>query len=395
MGFPAVIIDRPVIDPSIKSVADLEKKQALFNQYVGVPVYISHSMDQNTGGSTQINCQYARTHRGRDDEYLRSAKGFMGVDLSKTEKITLNYHALVAAGDAKGLTVLFNLTRQTGDSSTRKQNMLGTVINSPASPGSIGVNSMGVKNTILAIDVIESSAAGGTGDALLENTHLTSLLSQSVIKVDEDLIVNVLLPAIDAQLPIPVYETVILYELKQDTKVEDIQMPVEEVIRPIWISKIYRNPEIGSAVYMPLLGVSSITDQNFAGTGIPSVKFDGKEFYSVERAVDYLTYRYSSKRVCGDTNSFVEEYTKRPIATLRQILGSPDGKDVGMYSKSFRGDESMVELTKTSIRSVDLYDTQCTPASPHDPPAYLDTRKEKFDRVWRYRSSLSGRGLSG
>lgn len=395
VGFPAAIIDRPILDPGVKTVADVAKHGDEFNQYIAVPVTISHILDQNTGGSTQINCLYARTHRGRDDEFLRGSSSLLGVDISKTLQTTLDYHQLLTTGDLNKLNLLFNITKETGEQSVIKKNSLGKELNAPKSAGSVGIGSQGIHGQIVAIDVIDSSPAGGEGSEI-ESTDLALRFMQSgTITVDASLLADVLIPNPDAKLPIPVYKKVAIYEMSSGGPVTDIQLPVEEVIRPIWISKIYRNPEIGKQVYMPLLGVGSIVDVNLDGTGIEPVSFDGQQFVATEKGVDLITVRYSAQRRAGQTADFVDGYTYRKIATLREILGQPSKNDLGMYGSSFKGDVPLAPGTETTVRGVDVYDASCTPATPHPLPDYLDTRKEKFSRVWQYRSSLKNRGLSG
>lgn len=69
VGFPAVVLDKGVGATSTQrgsiSKSDIEDLE----QYVGLCVSVSHSVNQ-TGGSTSYQMQYARPHRSQDDSYL-------------------------------------------------------------------------------------------------------------------------------------------------------------------------------------------------------------------------------------------------------------------------------------------------------------------------------------
>jgi hypothetical protein len=139
---------------------------------------------------------------------------------------------------------------------------------------------------------------------------------------------------------------------------EDIDLPVnakipaEEVIRPRgWFSEKYANEEIGTGIYTPFFGCGSVIDglrvqlndqkliANPTSGGeavvdptkstnmVEAVAFTESEklFHSVERAMNALAYIYGKvKSEGGDIDAFIRAYTRRPIATKDQILGSED-----------------------------------------------------------------------
>lgn len=165
---------------------------------------------------------------------------------------------------------------------------------------------------------------------------------------------------------------------------DTVDVPLEDFIRPPWMSDIWRNDRIG-AVYHQFFGVGSITDPlsvavgpeespvtdassttsandldstaqarresrtitrtgtgEQANTGLPGdmspdsigdaeAEADGSTIQStltdinVERAVNLLTRIYSSVKHNGlDIHEFIRAYTWRPVATLTNILGSYD-----------------------------------------------------------------------
>lgn len=135
-------------------------------------------------------------------------------------------------------------------------------------------------------------------------------------------------------------------------------IPVEESIRPPWFSPMYSNMFIGPQIYQKFFGTGSIVDQSLfmtpeggalanssserdeilaqirAADG-DSVKIssileenEGKtisDIPSTEQAVDALAFIYGEvRRQDLDVQRFIANYTSRPIATMRNILGSLD-----------------------------------------------------------------------
>ena len=70
VGFPMVILDGTAV-PRGDRVDSPESASADNEHYVGVLTSVSHTISQNGSGSTSYQLQYARPHRGRDDEFLR------------------------------------------------------------------------------------------------------------------------------------------------------------------------------------------------------------------------------------------------------------------------------------------------------------------------------------
>lgn len=179
-------------------------------------------------------------------------------------------------------------------------------------------------------------------------------------------------------------------------------IPIEEVLRPPWFSPLYSNFFIGENIYRPFFGTGSVVDEMLfqltappsAGTtirvGNEEVDITGPQgggtvqasavvntsaqnvrsilskidaaggdtkkiaqilddnrtqligdTPDVESAIDTLAYIYGEVRRLGrDVHRFVNEYTYRPIATLKDIFGSddleyklgPDGKSLEVLS---------------------------------------------------------------
>lgn len=155
------------------------------------------------------------------------------------------------------------------------------------------------------------------------------------------------------------WKNIIIYEEVSTTKQVQKLLPVEEGIRPPWFSPLYSNWFIGDEIYTPFFGCGSIVDQSLFvtdqgaatfGTGrtqqqeilnklkaagndqnqILQILQDAKaknitDVPDIESSVDMLAYIYGEvRRLNLDAHKFVNDYTRRPIATIEDILGSDD-----------------------------------------------------------------------
>lgn len=155
------------------------------------------------------------------------------------------------------------------------------------------------------------------------------------------------------------WRKIAIYEDRPLATPPTVSIPVEEAIRPPWFSPLYSNWFIGQEIYGKFLGTGSIVDEalfvapNGAatfGTGraqqqqiLDQLKdADGDQqkiiqilqnakaqniadVPDVESSADVLAYIYGEVRRLGlDVHRFVHDYTRRPIATMEEILGSRD-----------------------------------------------------------------------
>lgn len=156
-----------------------------------------------------------------------------------------------------------------------------------------------------------------------------------------------------------VWKQIIIHEEVSVTKKVEKLLPVEEGIRPPWFSPLYSNWFIGDEIYTPFFGCGSVVDQSLFitdqgaaafGTGraeqqdiLDKLKAAGNDrrqvlqilqdakakkitdVPDVESSVDVLAYIYGEvRRLNLDAHRFVHDYTRRPIATMEEILGSED-----------------------------------------------------------------------
>lgn len=155
------------------------------------------------------------------------------------------------------------------------------------------------------------------------------------------------------------WKHIVIHEEVSTFKKVNKLLPVEEGIRPPWFSPLYSNWFIGKHIYEPFIGCGSIvdqalflTDQGAAsfGTGrnqqqellgkLEAAGNDRQEVMKlleeakakrisdvpdIESSVDVLAYIYGEvRRLNLDVHRFVHDYTRRPIATMEEILGSED-----------------------------------------------------------------------
>lgn len=192
--------------------------------------------------------------------------------------------------------------------------------------------------------------------------------------------------------------------------------PVEESLRPIWISEDYSAKNITSKIYEPFFGTSSITD---------AVTKSRYRVPSVEEAVDLLARVYAREvvHVGADSSgispaplSWIYEYTYRNVASLSEVLGSKTtdpltGKFAGEINpaderfKYYGGFHSNAVNFGSSrygsgLEFLDIKDQPLTHQghSSGDVPFTLqgaegdrlDPRAERAKRVLRYKEAIRG-----
>lgn len=214
-------------------------------------------------------------------------------------------------------------------------------------------------------------------------------------------------------------------------------LPVEEIIRPrAWFSAKYGNLLIGDQIYQPFFGCNSIIDdlrlkagklklsQDVSSAVDQSVVVANPEnppgevtaislseakklLYTIEKAVNTVAYLYGKVKSRGlDVDEFIRQYTRRDIASLTYILGSPQlifdikgtkaskndsaGGRVGFFTTAVHpqlvsqgGLVGLLESPTTGMKRVAGDGAE----SPVD-PAY-DVRKEKKEKVMAYRAALT------
>jgi hypothetical protein len=162
-------------------------------------------------------------------------------------------------------------------------------------------------------------------------------------------------------------------------------LPIEEAIRPPWISAEYSNLNIGQQIHEPLLGCRSVID------AVSDVPEEGYAIVSIEQAVDALVYRHSRiAEGATDAAGHVYSRTYRPVATLPEMLGSE--KSPGFHYYAYGPYQNLEGLGLSGVEM----SSRGHPESVKVVDATLDPRKERRERVLSYQAELlANRGLRG
>lgn len=358
LGLPGLVMDRSM--PALGVIKTLEKnlgKMWLPVQYLGKIVYISHSIHQQGGGTT-VSYSHCRVHRGADDEFL----GVLIRDVVQTanKKVTLKFNVKPLFGDSNNTSKVSVIPMGETDLPAQSVGDLRAVLGLYLS-------------NLLTPNIPVSDPKSFRGATVLK------VVPTGKLKIsDKDFgLLNVTDRSAISRVP-EVLE--VEFNLKVKTgKYDRVSRSIEQVLTPPWYSDVWTNEKIGESVYKPLLGTEAITDkveisakeqskiidQNVSDDAALQLAAASESEYppeknpfsfysdetstdtvltaapgSIEEAVDSLTILYSMLKLRGaDMHSFIQQYTRRPIATLEQVLGSANLKydDSGLIDPTIKG----------------------------------------------------------
>lgn len=250
----------------------------------------------------------------------------------------------------------------------QKATLNGTrdVINIPNPGGKLTAGSKGPKGgKITQIQCVSDAAVGIVGKDTAKKLAAgksISLTSSPVSTFTADPTTGKLVlegNTVDRSQVTYLWKSIIIYEDVQTTAKVTKLLPIEEALRPPWFSPLYSNWFIGDEIYTPFFGCGSVVDEALFTTETGSAVFgtsrasqqnvldqlkaagndqqrvlqilnDAKaknitDVPDVESSVDVLAYIYGEvRRLNLDVHRFVHDYTRRPIATMEEILGSAD-----------------------------------------------------------------------
>jgi hypothetical protein len=378
---------------------------------VGQTTSLTHSINQS-GGHTSANLNYVRSHRtrqGDDDEFLKLARE------EPTERYFTSFldaKEAVQNRDQGTIKLVASVTPQEGEAEDMDLTWRAMV-----SEGPLGGEVTAVETST---DVV----------IYVNPDEETSQRLYTWIKITEKFKEGDGTPA----------------GVREPTK------PWEEMVRPSWFSEVYTNSRtqkdgsrggIGPEVYEKLFGIGSIVDYQDAGavgsdvlvselphdymeqagsTGDSTLSgasptaadvletlkgshITAEETVSIAKAADYLAVVYGTlAREGNDIQKFVRGYTWRPIATMEEILGSPDlefdeagnvtqGTE-GFHSRAFGPYEECAILLGDDEKEEEF--TRLEGSEKKSVDLTADPRRERWLRVRAYIEELRlGRGLRG
>jgi len=337
LGLPALILDRPA--PSPAQVAAIESQlpgnqKFLPTQYLGKISRLSHNVNQG-GGTTQISLTHCRTHRGLDDEFM----GLLVHEVQnlKSSQCKRTFSPRELLGISARRFILFN---------EASLNRVLQYLARDDSPKGLALND---KEEIAEVEKSDNTIT-------LQPTEVRAL--------------NLLLYAdpLEGTLELPEKITLTLKRVRQKGVKTRLRVAVEDTLRPGWYGDIWSNENVGPDVYQQLIGCQSITDSitldqaaqtdilnrgdatlvasetanlsgSVAGDGTCAGDIEPGQANevpgsntilqvvpgSIEEAVDGLTVLYGLLKERGaDIHQFIDSFTHRPVATMRDVLGSVD-----------------------------------------------------------------------
>lgn len=240
------------------------------------------------------------------------------------------------------------------------------VILVPKEYGKLKIGSRGPKNgKIVQIQCVSDAAIGIIGKDVSKRLQtgksvtVTSNRSDEFVKDPQTGKLTIRGNVVNSSDVTYLWKKIVIFEEKKTRKRTSQLLPVEEGLRPPWFSPLYSNWFIGDNIYQPFFGTGSIVDQALFvsdqgvatfGTGraqqqkllddLKAADNDRAKMLKlleeakakkiadipdIESSVDVLAYIYGEVRRLGlDVHRFINDYTKRPIATMEDMFGSAD-----------------------------------------------------------------------
>jgi hypothetical protein len=454
-GFPCVVLDKPIdVDGSIRVRKELERfsddlssiKELTGTHYLGLIVGMVHSATQG-GGSTSLQLQYARTHReevealGADvlDNTVKKAAGKKPV-----ESYVCALRAPVPGERGLYEGTILGVKEIAKGSSVRIKGTENEIVEDSATQ-SLVTKKKTVYSTPKKFPLLGTHVKR-TGKNVKWKKKFDSLVRPwerlPAVEFGPE-VVGLVGPPGTAEVEFR------LFWIKEDvvrTEEEQVDMPLEDILRPPWYSSIWFNNSIGGAVYNKFFGTTAVTDpltvvDEFSNVSVPNpdavaqnaamssikteedMKFDLNVILaldhgtSIEAAVDLLAYLYSVMKAGNyDVQEFTRAYSWRPVASMIDMFGTPDLElaygqyqgDVfvpgtqgespvvakqgleGFHSRAFGDYKDLFGLVGPQVGSIIGVQNQQDPAN-----ARLDVRRERWLRVLAYVIELQERGLLG
>jgi hypothetical protein len=467
-GFPAVVMDTIITADEIKN-----KELSLNRSFkLGMVESVSHSLSQG-GGQTQIRLSHVRSHRTgdkTDDLFTKGVNSDGEVTLGVQDAENLGLSAGIQTfgcvadkewGDSqadseygfKAIAAVFGFssieelilqapeypatstspvdwrtitggpesadaTEKSTTVSFSETSLRGKVVKAGAWSGSPitvyirvigdprGLNSASVASGVRIIADTTPPPYVTDDQSYEESPSITRFITSNVAVV--------LLSAEESESAIPLILPGSVFTPEIDGSTTGaLPLPVEESIRPKWISNDYSSTNITDKIYGPLFGTKSITD------GIPGGSYS---MTSVEEAVDSLASIYSKEVVSSGQDLlptpllWIYEYTHRDVATMPEVLGTKTYDDVtrkpavidpnnekikylgGFHSNAvnFGSDKYGKELAFLDIKGANLAHDG---ASSGDVQPFslegaegdrMDPRAERAKRVLQYKKAIRG-----
>jgi len=412
-GFPGLIVDKYVDEETISLYNELRQKrdlpqlqisQVLGTNFLGNFTQVSHIVSQaETIGRTEINCSYPRQPEesveflGAAEKAQRVRRRFDEDALRATDVAAVNPPKLFSLGPNYGritnVTDVTNIYAAIGNEffgqDTLFDRQLLPVFVSPRRSGRQPSQLVPIGVPISAIDAGNPAIEQIAGDP-------TTKVTFRAFRIDEE---------------VPRY------------RIEQVDLPAEEFIRPGWYGDVWHSSKIGK-VYQDFFQTGSINDPQQvidpAGAGTTAANNEAEDVLaeratgvqaddgridapalltldkdaSIQQAVEFLVLTYSYIKQAGmDVEEFIRAYTWRPIASMVDMFGTsdleftPNGQAVvtgfeGFHSRAFGPYDDLFGLVGPDIENILGIKKGSVVAQRGD------TRKRKQEQVSQYISAL-------
>ena len=350
-GFPAVVLTKTTLEEG-----------ATPTHFVGMVTSLSHSMTQG-GSETAFTLSHARSHKTGAD-----------IDDLFTQGLMLREQA-----EANGLQVVTEI---------RVTDQM------PKEHFNFAVQVSRFTGSIKALNELNNppeDLVGPTGRTVLRvvlsDTTPVTIRSSRASTVDASAVADNQDPTISITGTVFTDSTFSFSGITVYEQGAREILPLEEVLRPPWISSEYSNESIGERVYQKFFGCRSVID---AMEGVE--KPEGFAGMTIERAVEVIASSYSAYAQGGEANAYVHSFTQRPIATLPEVIGTVEEHgQLGFHTYAFGNFSNLENL------DLDLpLPTMDDPTEKKAVQKNLDPRAERLERVLAYRDELlHQRGLRG
>lgn len=425
MGFPGVVIDKYVDADTLKLYNTLLEKagratrdinKLLGTNFLGNFTQVTHTVNQQQG-STEVVLSYPRQPEesveflGASDKEITETDQRFAEPATQTTDVAALYAPKVMSQGPNGGQILrvIEVTQLYNVRAAEEGSFVGDEADVSTKP-------------LLLFGA--ATKPGTTPQKVTANVPVGFAVDAQKLPKNVVLGLGITLPNTGKQKPFyPI--TIKAWRIDEATprfKQEEVDLPVEEYIRPGWYGDIWHPSNISKA-YQRFFRTTAITDstqvvdntdgaastaQGFSNqdnqsddpSNVPAI-FKLNAGASIEQAVAFIAASYSYTRQHGlGLEEFIRGYTWRPIATMVDIFGtsdlvlSQDGSEVvqgieGLHSKAFGNFDDLFGLVTPAIEEVVGLKRGTLAAQKGD------TRKMKRDKVLDYISSLTFRAILG
>ena len=384
VGFPAMVVEGP--PPENIPLEERAGSASSPNHFLGMVRSVTHVLNQS-GGSTSVSMSHARTHKTDLDDIFSSnvyaGEGKLAVQVRYSEETpkTVVVNDRMSLEDFKFCQALKAAKAVPGFSDSSPPVTL------------LGPGGRTLKGA-LVIERVPAATSTQLGEAFISGKPATAGFVTGAVPAVAEQTFGGITPLPEGVAGPAVSTTVVTraavagrsdtfdFTKVSMTLATTQNIPLEEAIRPPWMSDEYGNAQIGE-MYMKLLGCPSVMElydvkpqKGFAVPALADV---------VEKIVDQYA-RISGGGYLGA--SFIDALTQRDYASYDQVMDS--------FYKESMGDKSNLDGPAFSWLKDGTAAQQLAPGERNKVDPQLDPRRDRHQRAKDYQNELlQPRGIRG